>query len=244
VDGIIKMFVFGLRKIWLYNSESRDHWVMSQAAKIKSGAQVLDAGAGSCPYREHFSHCEYKTHDFTLLHPEQVAGKRGYGKIDYLSDVLSIPVVDSNFDVVLCTEVLEHVAEPILAVKEFARILKPGGKLLLTAPLGSGLHQQPYHYYGGYTPYWYRTHLSEAGFDDIRVEANGGFFKLYGQESVRFAMLLAPWRGMREFFLLPLWLLLLPWLFVACPLLCYFLDPLDRERDFTAGYFVTAVRGR
>jgi len=231
-------------KIWRFNQNDRDRWVALQSAAIERGSLVLDAGAGSCPYREYFVHCEYKTHDFSLLHPEQVMENKGYGKIDYISDIISIPVEDTSFDVVLCTEVLEHVAEPILVVKEFARILKPGGKLLLTAPLGSGLHQEPYHYYGGYTPYWYHRHLGEAGFDDIQIEANSGFFRLYGQESIRFSMLLAPWRGMKELFMLPVWLLLLPWLFIACPLLCYFLDPLDRGINFTAGYFVTAVRGK
>lgn len=76
---------------------------------------------------------------------------------------------DASFDVVLCTEVLEHEPEPIRAVHEFARIVRPGGKLLLTAPLGSGLHQDPFHFYGGYTPYWYRRFLTEAGFDNIEV---------------------------------------------------------------------------
>jgi ubiquinone/menaquinone biosynthesis C-methylase UbiE len=93
-----------------------------------------------------------------------------------VSDIVSIPVEDASFDAILCTEVLEHVPEPIRAIKEFARILKPGGTLFLTAPLGSGIHQDPYHFYGGYTPYWYRKFLTQNNFEGLKIEANGGFF--------------------------------------------------------------------
>ncbi len=232
-----------LRRIYAFNQYQRDRWVAVQAAQVAPGSRVLDVGAGSCPYRDLFAHCEYKTHDFARLQPEQLQGKKGYGAIDYTSDILSIPVPDASFDVILCTEVLEHVPEPIRAVQEFARILKPGGKLLLTAPLGSGLHQEPYHFYGGYTPHWYRKFLKEAGFESITIEPNGGFFKHYGQESLRFVTLLAPWREERSRLVwFPFWLLSLPWFVVICPLLGYVLDGLDRERAFTVGYHVTAVR--
>ncbi len=109
-----------------------------------------------------------------------------------IADIARLPLSDQVFDVALCTEVIEHVPEPIVAIGEIARILRPGGELLLTAPLGSGLHQFPFHYYGGFTPHWYRVFLQRLGFTDIRVEPNGGFFKHYGQESQRFNDLVDP----------------------------------------------------
>src|SRR5260370_36756320 len=89
---------------------------------------------------------------------------------------------------------LEHVPSPVAVVQEIARILRAGGKLIRTAPLGSGLHQDPDHYYGGFTPFWYRRFLTKAGFEDIETVANGGFFKHYAQESRRFSALLDPRR--------------------------------------------------
>ncbi len=231
--------------LFAFNQVSRDQWVAHQAVKLPAGTRVLDMGAGSCPYRSLFAHCRYETQDFAGLSPDQLL-HGGYGRIDYRCDITSVPVADGAFDAILCTEVLEHVREPNKVVQEMARILKPGGRLILTAPLGSGIHQEPYHYYGGYTPYWYQDFLGAAGFSQIKVEANAGSFKFYGQESIRFVRTTSPFKlGMpllMELLWIPLWLLCVPLLALVIPLLCHFLDRFDRERRFTVGYHVTAIK--
>lgn len=236
---------FKSSRLFSFNSVNRDAWVRKQADAIPRGASVLDVGAGSCPYREFFSHCIYKTQDFAQLEPDQLR-HGNYGKIDYVCDANHIPIPDDSFDVVLCTEMLEHVPEPVAVIAEFARILKPGGRLILTAPLGSGIHQEPYHYYGGYTPYWYEKFLSEKGFSRIAIEANAGFFKFYGQESLRFLQLSKPFRlGMPiliELMWVPVWVLLAPFLGLLVPLVCAYLDRFDTEKRFTVGYHVTAEK--
>src|SRR5205823_2135164 len=125
------------------------------------------------------------THDFKKYQGEKLGNTREYGQIDYESDIASIPAADNSFDVVLCTEVLEHVPEPIEALREMARLTKPGGRLLLTAPLGSGLHQLPYHFYGGFTPEWYRHFGQKFGLQVREITPNGGFFRLLAQECAR-----------------------------------------------------------
>lgn len=233
-------------RIFNFNQVERDSWIQRQTSELRDGLLVLDIGAGNCPYRKHFSRCVYKTQDFAALPPDQLRDHSGYDRIDYVCDAADIPVPADQFDVVVCTEVLEHVPEPIQVIREIARVLKPGGKLLLTAPLGSGLHQEPYHYYGGYTPYWYQKFLTQAGFAELRVEPNGGFFKHYGQESVRFARMLTPWKATAPWpvrlFLLPVWLISLPWFVLCLPLACHLLDRLDLEKKFTIGYNVVAIK--
>jgi ubiquinone/menaquinone biosynthesis C-methylase UbiE len=227
-----------------FNQVERDRWIVGRAAAVPPGSRVLDVACGSSPYRALFAHCEYRTQDFAQLPPEELRGGKGYAAIDYVCDAAAIPVPDASFDVAVCTEALEHFPEPERVVREIARLLKPGGLVLLTAPLGSGIHQAPHHYFGGFTPFWYRRVLAAVGFAEPEVAANGGFFKHYGQESIRFARLLAPWRHPPLAALavaLP-WLLLLPWLAALCPLLCHLLDRLDRERGFTVGYLVAARR--
>lgn len=228
-----------------FNQVERDRWVRAQAARVPAGSRVLDVGAGSAPYRENFAHCEYRTHDFGKLEAGQLLNA-GYSRIDYVSDIATLPVEDASFDVVLCTEVLEHVPEPIRTVAELARILRPGGRLILTAPLGSGIHQEPFHFYGGYTPFWYQRFLQQAGFCDIAIESNCASFRFFGQEALRFVRTSAPWRLAMPLWLrslwLPLWLLFAPVLAGMIPVLCAVLDRFDADKRFTVGYHVTAVR--
>jgi len=240
IAGIIKD-----SSIFNFNVVNRDAWVASQAKLLPQGSRVLDAGAGSCPYRALFNHCEYKTQDFASLSDEQLSGGK-YGQIDYVCDIASIPVPDASFDAILCSEVLEHLPEPIKVVREFSRILKPDGKIIITAPLGSGIHQEPYHFYGGYTPFWYEKFLVEAGFNTVCVEENAGSLRACGQESMRFIQLSKPFsRGMplwKELLWTPLWLVLLPVMAIIAPLSSMILNQYDKDKRFTIGYHVTAVR--
>ena len=60
---------------------------------------------------------------------------RDYSSLDIISDITSIPVSDNTFDAVMCIEVFEHLPNPIDALVELNRVLKPGGKLILTLHL-------------------------------------------------------------------------------------------------------------
>lgn len=231
-----------LNRIYNYNVAGRQTWIAAQAANIHQGQRVLDVGAGTAPYRSLFSHCDYRTHDFGQA--PSLEGR--YAQLDYVSDIISIPVPDQSFDVIICTEVLEHVPEPIRAIQEFARILKSGGRLLLTAPLGSWLHMEPFHFYGGYTSYWYRRFLPEAGFTIECIEKNHGFFTFFGQEAIRFSRLIDPRyvskRGLTQCALALLWLVTLPLFRGLLPVLANLLDQLELEHIATVGYYVAAVK--
>ncbi len=234
-------------RLFAFNLVNRDVWIEKQAKGLPAGTLVLDIGAGSCPYRSFFAHCQYKTQDVALLKGEQLR-HGAYGQIDYVCDATAIPVDSGHFDAILCAEVLEHLPEPIKAVKEFSRILKPGGKLILTAPLGSGIHQEPYHFYGGYTQFWHKRFLSEAGFANIVIDANAGSFMTFSQESIRFLRMTRPFKlGMPipvELLWAVIWVALVPLFGLVVPLLCRYLDRFDRDKRFTVGYHVTAEKTR
>src|SRR5205807_5517070 len=102
--------------------------------------------------------------------------------IDIVSDITAIPEADGSFDAILCTEVLEHLPEPVLALRELARLLKVGGTLILTAPFCSLTHFAPYHYATGFNRYFYIHHLGPLGFEIIEMTENGNFFEFLAQE--------------------------------------------------------------
>ena len=54
-----------------------------------------------------------------------------------IDDATCLPLDDDSFDVVVCLEVLEHLFHPELAVAEMARVLRPGGRLIVTVPNAS-----------------------------------------------------------------------------------------------------------
>jgi len=240
--GKICMAVDKRKSIFRFNAYNRHQWMAKMAKTVPAGSDVLDAGAGTGPYRDYFSHCNYKTQD--LCKTPSTQGK--YTEMDYICDITDIPVAKESFDVVICSEVLEHVPEPIKAIEEFSRILRRGGRLFLTSPLGCGIHQEPYIYYGGYTPFWYQYFLPMYGFENLKILPNCGFFKHYAQESRRFVKYLFPPHmtiaGKLSTF--PLKALLSIWFRKLIPVLCHLLERFDKDKRFTVGYFVEASRNK
>lgn len=133
------------------------------AADTAAGELVLDAGAGRGPYRHLFKHARYESADFAQLDSTE------YVPLDYVCDLTNIPVADGRFDAVFCNQVLEHLPEPHAALCELRRVLRPGGRMLLTAPLFYQEHQVPYDFFR-YTQFGLRHLLEGAGFvvDELR----------------------------------------------------------------------------
>jgi SAM-dependent methyltransferase len=82
------------------------------------------------------------------------------------------PVEDGTADVILCTEVLEHVFDVQTFLAEVQRCLRPGGTLLLTVPFAARWHYTP-HDYWRFTPSSLNLLLSEAGLVDVRTYQRG-----------------------------------------------------------------------
>nr|WP_274518156.1 class I SAM-dependent methyltransferase [Candidatus Symbiobacter mobilis] len=97
----------------------------------------------------------------------------------------AMPESDASFDAILCSEVLEHVPEPTHALDEFARLLKPGGCLILTAPFASNVHMAPYHFCSGFSKYWYQHHREQRRFRIESLVAHGDWYALLRQEISR-----------------------------------------------------------
>jgi SAM-dependent methyltransferase len=172
------------------NEQFRQAWLRQTLTTIEPGLRVLDAGAGEQRNRVHCGHLKYVSQDFGQysgvgdgigLH----TGTWDTSGVDLTCDITEIPQPDGSFDVILCSEVLEHVPSPTKALDEFARLLRPGGRLILTAPFASIVHFAPYHFCTGFSRYWYEHHLPSRGLRIAELTANGDWFSLCRQELAR-----------------------------------------------------------
>jgi SAM-dependent methyltransferase len=171
-----------------FNRQYRELWIQKQLHEIGADKKILDAGAGEQPYKQFCSHLRYTSQDFAQYDGKgdgvglQNENKWNIDKIDIVSDIKQIPVENESFDAILCTEVLEHVPDPVAAVTELSRVLKSQGVLLVTVPFISGSHQTPYHFCTGFSRYFFEYHLPNLGFDKIEIEYNGNYFEFLAQE--------------------------------------------------------------
>lgn len=133
--------------------------------------RVLDAGAGSAPYADLFAHVTYETADY--------AGTDGkdYRHIDYRCDIVDIPVENSRFDLVWCSQTLEHCREPLAVLREFHRVLQPGGEAWLTAPFFYEEHEKPWDFWR-FTQFGWQHLAEEAGFEVVEIERMEGFYAM------------------------------------------------------------------
>jgi SAM-dependent methyltransferase len=90
-----------------------------------------------------------------------------------------LPFASEYFDSVLCTQVLEHVARPWLALQEIGRVLRKDGLLLLSAPKSWRLHEEPYDYYR-YTKYGLSFLLQQSNLQIIHMKPQGGVWTNIG----------------------------------------------------------------
>jgi len=163
-----------------------------------------------------------------------VADTSPAGRPHVRADVQALPFRDAAFDAIKITEVLEHVPDTAAALHECRRVLRPGGRLVATAPFLEHLHGDP-HDYVRYTDLMWRRLLAESGLTADSVTPQGGYFThLAGM--LRFLVQRAP-AGLRHagYLLFPLLDLLAR------------VDRTPRARrselaSYVGGYFIVATR--
>jgi SAM-dependent methyltransferase len=135
---------------------------------MPDGARVLDAGAGEAPYRHLFDHTRYDAVDWGTT-------PKAYGPLRYFCELTAIPVRADHYDGVICTQVLEHVREPVAVLAELHRVMRPGGVLWLSAPFFYEEHEAPYDYFR-YTRYGLAHVVASAGFSVKHVDWLEGYY--------------------------------------------------------------------
>jgi SAM-dependent methyltransferase len=140
-------------------------WLREQAVAAGDGYRVLDVGCGRKPYYPFFAEraSEYVGVDVVENPAAELIGP-----------VEALPVPDASFDLVLCTQVLEHSDDPAQAVKELRRVTAPGGRVLASTHGVQWYHPSP-------QDYWRWTHTGlrrlfeeSADWESVDVRAGAG----------------------------------------------------------------------
>ncbi len=213
-----------ISRISLYNA------VRAFAGKTSDTATILDIGCGVKPYRSLFRSPLYTGIDI------QGGGHSDDQKyIDAYYDGEHIPFPDSSFEIIICTQVLEHADDPETLIGDAFRVAKPGCRVLFSMPFVYMEHEIPYDF-RRFTRFEHVRVMERAGFTDLHIQETTGFFGVFGQlfvvmcfESIRMR---AP-------------------LFKALLTLCVFgpimivsvaLDAIFRKPALTLDYIVTATK--
>lgn len=136
---------------------------------------LLDIGCGRKPYKSTFKV------DFYVGLDVHVSGHSEKAKnSDVMFDGTNIPIKANSFDCVLATEVLEHVFEPDEFLFNVSKILKPGGRLILSVPFVWDEHEQPYDY-ARYTSFGIKYLLEKHKFKLLHQKKTGGYIETLSQ---------------------------------------------------------------
>jgi SAM-dependent methyltransferase len=142
--------------------------------------RIADLGAGHVPFYEAYASAVRE-----VVCVDWSNSLHGVTHADVIADLgRPLPFAAASFDGVLFSSVLEHLADPAAALAEAARILRPGGALVLEVPFLYWLHEEP-HDFGRYTEHALRRFADIAGFDVNRLEAYGGIAAVIGDVTAK-----------------------------------------------------------
>lgn len=188
---------------FMSNDNARNAWLEKVLSAIPAGSSVLDVGAGEQANRRYCQHLNYVSQDFCQY--DGCGDRAGLqterwdtSRIDIVSDITDIPRESASFDLVLCTEVLEHVPNPVAALNELCRLVKPGGQLVMTSPFWSLTHFSPYHFSSGFNRYFFEHHLPQNGLVVEEMVANGNYFACMAQELGRLPDIFQKYTGKKQ----------------------------------------------
>lgn len=149
------------------------NWLADIAAPVAVG-RLLDYGCGGQPYRRLFQP------GLTAYVGADVAPAAGITLDVEIRPDEPLPLPSESFDTVLSTQTIEHVFNFQAYLADCHRLLRPGGALVLTAPMQWRHHEVPFDYWR-FTRYGLERSLQTLGFEIERIDACGGAYSLLGQ---------------------------------------------------------------
>ena len=156
---------FGTHRWRIRKRYCRDLATLAPRAK----GVMLDIGCGAKPFEQLFA--PYVSQHVGVDLPASLDYRGSRAEVN--GSATRLPFADGSFDTVLCTQMLDDVPEPSDIFREAARVLRPGGVLILTVGMLYPVHDPPHDFYR-FTRYGLEYQAKKAGLTPEHFRASGG----------------------------------------------------------------------
>lgn len=135
-------------------------------APLGSG-KAIDIGGENQNLRGSFNRAAYRNFHWLVVNIDEGANP------DLVSDASEIPLPSNSFELIIMSEVLEHLESPDAALREVGRLLTPSGQAIITMPFLYQVHGDP-HDFQRWTPQKFRIECQAAGLRILELKPMGG----------------------------------------------------------------------
>lgn len=233
-DGVFGSIKFALRMV--IDLQLLTCWRFLVPSLAAMHGTVLDVGCGDMPFRGLLPRDSAYT-GLDVPQADDFGMQRHHDIVSF--DGISIPFDDESFDHVICTEVLEHAADPVVLIEEMHRVLRRGGSLVVTVPFSARVHHAPYDFHR-FTVY--RLAQMFSNFSSVEIRERGDDLSVIANKLIVLCMRLRP-TTMMSLWRLPLIALLAPFAIAALGIAHLSLYRGWGSRSDPLGYAVMAVKG-
>lgn len=158
-----------------YFTRKRLYQAMKEMAPDLNG-RLLDFGCGSKPYKRLCKNVS----EYIGVDMENEGHDHRTEDVDFYYDGKTLPFENASFDAILCSEVLEHVPDLDATLTELNRVLKQGGKMLITVPFVWPEHELPYDF-RRFTAGGLMQTAEKHGFQVVKTKKIGKFYEVITQ---------------------------------------------------------------